>query len=136
MLLISKSNVNCVLILRPRVCFIHISHGSGTEKVFSKYLQKKQCYHRVQNREVGSTGRLPLSPGNPNTVSSLHTDLQVANFQRCRCAFTWPIMYVSSRVWYTLSHEHIFHKWFCFCVLYWTVLYSIFILSLDVQKEA
>ena len=83
---------------------------------------------------MGSTGRLPLSPGNPNTVSSLHTDLQVANFQRDRCAFTWPIMYVSSRVWYTLSHEHIFHKWFCFCVLYWTVLYSIFILSLDVQK--
>ena len=32
-LLISKSNINCVfLILRPRVCFIPISHGSGTER--------------------------------------------------------------------------------------------------------
>ena len=38
-----------------------------------------------------------------DTVSPLHMNLQVENFQRCKRAFTCPITQVSSRVWCTLS---------------------------------
>ena len=43
--------------------------------------------------------------GFPVTLCALHRNLQVANFQGCEGAFTYPITYVirSSRVWCTLS---------------------------------
>ena len=59
------------------------------------------------------------------TVSPLHTNLQVANFQRCERAFTCPIKQVSSRVWRTLSHVCTLYKWLCFCVLYCAELYRV-----------
>ena len=60
-----------------------------------------------------------------NTVSPLHTNLQVANFQRYEHAFPGPVMEVSSRVWRTLSRACILYKWLCFCVLYCAVLYRV-----------
>ena len=45
-------------------------------------------------------------PTSAHTISPLHTNLQVANFQRCECVFTCPIMWVSSRDWCTFSCMH------------------------------
>ena len=64
-------------------------------------------------------------PTSAHTISPLHTNLQVANFQRCECVFTCPIMEVRSRVWCPLSCVCILYKWLCFCVLYCTVLYRV-----------
>lgn len=35
---VSALNIRCaLLVLRPRVCLVHVSQGSGTENVFRKY---------------------------------------------------------------------------------------------------
>ena len=49
-------------------------------------------------------------------VSSLLTNLQVVNFQRCEHSFTCPVTQVSSRVWRTLPHAQLLYKWLCFSV--------------------
>ena len=52
------------------------------------------------------------------TVSPLHMNLQVVNFQRRECAFACPVTQVSSRVWHALSSACFLYKLLCFCVLY------------------
>ena len=70
-----------------------------------------------------------------NTVVPLYMNLQVfVNFQRCKCAFSCPIAYISSPVWSTVPHVFSLYQQLCFCVLYGMVLnevqqYSVFISS-------
>ena len=47
---------------------------------------------------------------------------QVANFQRCKCAFACPTMKVSSHIWSTLSCVCTLYKWWYFYAFYRTVL--------------
>ena len=47
-------------------------------------------------------------------------NLHAAHFQSCRRAFTWPVTWVSSPVWRTLSCACILHRCFCCCVVYST----------------
>ena len=56
-------------------------------------------------------------------VRSLHMNLQVANFQRCKRIFACPITEVSPGVWHTLSHVCLLCKWLCLCVLHCILLY-------------
>ena len=58
-----------------------------------------------------------------STVSPLHVNLQVANFQRFEHAVhvSNPL---SSHVWRTLSRACTLCRWLCFCVLYCTVPYG------------
>ena len=55
------------------------------------------------------------------TVSPLHTNLQVVNFQQCEHAFACPVLQVSSSVWRLLLHVCILYKRLCFSVLNSTV---------------
>ena len=55
-------------------------------------------------------------------VILLHMNLQVANFQRCKCAFACPTMKVSSHIWSTLSCVCTLYKWWYFYAFYRTVL--------------
>ena len=77
--------------------------------------------------------KLPVQDKIPITVSPLHTNLQVVNFQRCERAFTGPITQISSCVWCTLSHAFILCKLLCFRVLYCTVLLLCNIRSLQMK---
>jgi len=47
-------------------------------------------------------------------VTPLHTNLQVASFQKCKRAFIWSTTEVSSSAWRALSRACIFYKWLCF----------------------
>ena len=56
-------------------------------------------------------------------VRSLHMNLQVVNFQRCKRIFACPITEVSPGVWHALSHVCLLCKWLCLCVLHCILLY-------------
>ena len=60
------------------------SSSSGSWKITERKLQKGRC---LQTKF--SCLEILLMCGSPtvNTVSPLHINLQVANFQRCRCSF-------------------------------------------------
>ena len=50
-------------------------------------------------------------------------EVQAVSFQKYKCGFAYPITWVSSRVWRTLSRAYSLYKWLCSCVFYCTVLY-------------
>lgn len=60
---------------------------------------------------------------NSDAVNSLHMNIWVANFQRCKCAITCLITWASSHVWNTLSSARLIYKWLCF--MSFTVQYCI-----------
>ena len=82
------------------------------------YVSKDQVVHfkHIQCLYVSHTSAKLLKK--KTTVSPLYTNLQVADFQRCQCAF-------SPCVWHTLSRACILYKWLGFCVSYCTVLYKV-----------
>ena len=51
-----------------------------------------------------------------STVSSLYSNLKVANFWRCKCGSARPITEVRSHVWHTVTYMQPL-KWLRFCVL-------------------
>ena len=66
----------------------------------------------------GIRGKLRQPDRKEYIISLLHMNLQVANFQRCKCVCTCPITWLSSHVWHTSSCVCILYKWLRLCVVY------------------
>lgn len=79
--------------------------GRAQEEALSQLCKPSSVNKHLKADEVWWEAILPhtYSPVPGCTVSLLHVNFQVANFQRWECAVACPVSYVSPRVWYTRS---------------------------------
>lgn len=83
-----------------------------------------QCADSDSDRRTAESNRQKVYLMKQYSIIPLYTHLQTVSFQRRECAFSCPIMQVTSCAWHTLSHVCIFYKQLSFCVLYCKVLQS------------